>query len=274
MCGGVGILFFSHRVLKLIFFPREDNKGESQRLLSPLLPVEYASVSGPSDLETLTSNITAVAELEQMSVTHQGPVFESWEMTLSGKPWAATREQAVAARMFLSKMFEALISRGWALVNRLDLIYDSTDDKCALVFVRSVPVVCKFACIYVSGKCGLILIDLPEEVTISLAALIRRSYAPGVLSEKKVGLTVYEIELNGLPWIAGYGKKNINGEVLHGRALMADILADLTARSWQAGLRNRLESIRMRPSRKNRVQIRPWKIFPDPTLFRSNKIHS
>ena len=218
----------------LFFVEDEDYTiGGQDVCLISLNHADRLRLSGPADLEVLTANITAVAELLHMNVTNQSPVFESWEMTLSGKPWAATRERAVAARMFLSKMFEALISRGWALVNRLDLSQSWLDNKCAMVFVRSVPVICKFACIYVSGKSGLILIDLPQKVITSLRTLIRKIYAPGVLYEKQVGLTVYEIELHGLPWISGHGKKEITGEVLHGRSLMADILADLSASGWQ-----------------------------------------
>jgi len=218
-----------------LFFVEDEGYtiGGQDVCLISLNHADRLRLSGPADLEVLTSNITAVAELSHMRITNQSPVFESWEMTLTGKPWSATRERAVAARMFLSKMFEALISRGWALVNRLDLSQSSLDNKCAMVFVRSVPVICKFACIYVSGKSRLILIDLPLEVTASLALLIRQRYAPGVTYEKQVGLFVYDIELRGLPWISGHGKEEITGEVLHGRALMADILADLSARGWQ-----------------------------------------
>ena len=86
----------------LFFVEDEDYTiGGQDVCLISLNHADRLRLSGPADLEVLTANITAVAELLHMNITNQSPVFESWEMTLSGKPWAATRERAVAARMVL-----------------------------------------------------------------------------------------------------------------------------------------------------------------------------
>merc|ERR1711971_291726 len=68
------------------------------------------------------------------------------KMRLNGSPWHCSGAKAVQARQLVARISEAMLQRGWALTDAID-ISRREDDKSMLLFRRCVPTTASFSCI-------------------------------------------------------------------------------------------------------------------------------
>merc|ERR1711936_1354653 len=123
------------------------------------------------------------------------------KLKLSGKPWHCSGKEAVLARQLVSKIGEAMLQRGWALTDAID-ISRREDDKSMLLFRRCVPTTATIACICLTSTDHLRLIDFSPGDQEVLKTCIMENYLPGVNgvdSSGSEGRSV-KFELMGSPW--------------------------------------------------------------------------
>lgn len=142
------------------------------------------------------------------------------KLKLNGKPWHCSGKDAVVARQLVGRISEAMLQRGWALTDAID-ISRREDDKSMLLFRRCVPTTASIACICLTSTDHLRLIDFSPGDQEVLKTCVLENYLPGVngvdTSGTEGGRSV-KFELVGSPWGSwDWG--------LHARSLLVNLFA-------------------------------------------------
>jgi len=123
------------------------------------------------------------------------------KLKLNGKPWHCSGKEAVWARQLVGRISEAMLQRGWALTDAID-ISRREDDKSMLLFRRCVPSTATIACICLTSTDHLRLIDFSPGDQEVLKTCIMEIYLPGVNGVDSSGSEgrSLKFELMGSPW--------------------------------------------------------------------------
>jgi len=142
------------------------------------------------------------------------------KMRLNGRPWHCIGAEAVQARQLVARISEAMLQRGWALTDAID-ISRKQDDKSMLLFRRCVPTTASFSCICLTSTDHLRLVNFSRGDQEVLKTCIMENYLPGVskvdTSDKGEGNSV-KFNLVGSPW-------SNHGAGLHARSLLVHLFA-------------------------------------------------
>merc|ERR1712119_4000 len=120
------------------------------------------------------------------------------KMRLNGRPWHCSGAEAVQARQLVARISEAMLQRGWALTDAID-ISRRQDDKSMLLFRRCVPTTASFSCICLTSTAHLRLVNFSRGDQEVLKTCIMENYLPGVYKDKGEGNSV-KFNLVGSPW--------------------------------------------------------------------------
>merc|ERR1712001_743459 len=101
------------------------------------------------------------------------------KMRLNGRPWHCSGAEAVQARQLVARISEAMLQRGWALTDAID-ISRKQDDKSMLLFRRCVPTTASFSCICLTSTAPLRLVNFSRGDQEVLKTCIMENYLPGV----------------------------------------------------------------------------------------------
>merc|ERR1712110_1119670 len=80
------------------------------------------------------------------------------KMRLNGSPWRCSGAEAVQSRQLVARISEAMLQRGWAFTDAID-ISRRDDDKSMLLFRKCVPTTASFSCICLTSTEHLRLIN-------------------------------------------------------------------------------------------------------------------
>merc|ERR1712088_988934 len=141
------------------------------------------------------------------------------KMRLNGSPWHCSGVKAVQARQLVARISEAMLQRGWALTDAID-ISRREDDKSMLLFRRCVPTTASFSCICLTSTEHLRLVNFSPGDQEVLKTCIMENYLPGVARVDTSGGegNSMKFDLVGSPW------DNHSGG-LHGRSLLVHLFA-------------------------------------------------
>ena len=141
------------------------------------------------------------------------------KLKVNGKPWHCSGKEAVWARQLVGRISEAMLQRGWALTDAID-ISRREDDKSMLLFRRCAPTTATIACICLTSTDHLRLIDFSPGDQEVLRTCIIENYLPGVNGVDSSGSEgrSLKFELLGSPWASwDWG--------LHARSLLLHLFA-------------------------------------------------
>jgi len=141
------------------------------------------------------------------------------KMRLNGSPWHSSGAEAVQSRQLVARISEAMLQRGWALTDAID-ISRREDDKSMLLFRRCVPTTASFSCICLTSTDHLRLINFSPGDQEVLKTCIMQNYLPGVASVDTSGAegNSLKFDLTGCPW-----SNHVGG--LHARSLLVQLFA-------------------------------------------------
>ena len=141
------------------------------------------------------------------------------KLKLNGKPWHCSGKEAVSARQLVSRISEAMLQRGWALTEAIDMSRRE-DDKSMLLFKRCVPTRANVACICLTSTDHLRLIDFSPGDEEVLKTCVMENYLPGVNSVDTSGSEGRSVkfDLFGSPWGSW-------DDGLHARSLLLHLLS-------------------------------------------------
>merc|ERR1712001_247556 len=141
------------------------------------------------------------------------------KMRLNGRPWHCSGVKAVQARQLVARISEAMLQRGWALTDAID-ISRREDDKSMLLFRRCVPTTASFSCICLTSTDYLQLVNFNPGDQEVLKTCIMENYLPGVSKVDIGGGKGNSVKFNlvGSPW-------SNHGAGLHARSLLVHLFA-------------------------------------------------
>ena len=141
------------------------------------------------------------------------------KMRLNGSPWHCSGSEAVQARQLVARISEAMLQRGWALTDAID-ISRREDDKSMLLFQRCVPTTASFSCICLTCTDHLRLINFSPGDQEVLKTCIMDNYLPGVCvyHASDIESNTLKFDLSGSPW-------SNQGAGLHARSLLVQLFA-------------------------------------------------
>merc|ERR550534_917555 len=141
------------------------------------------------------------------------------KMRLNGRPWHCSGAEAVQARQLVARISEAMLQRGWALTDAID-ISRKQDDKSMLLFRRCVPTTASFSCICLTSTDHLRLVNFSRGDQEVLKTCIMENYLPGVDGVDTSGVEGNSVKFNlvGSPW-------SNHGAGLHARSLLVHLFA-------------------------------------------------
>jgi len=122
------------------------------------------------------------------------------KLKLSGKPWHCSGKEAMLARQLVARIGEAMLQRGWALTEAID-ISRREDDKSMLLFQKCSPVNnASIACICLTSTDHLRLIDFNPGDQEVLKTCVLENYMPGVNGVDSSEGRSLKFDLVGSPW--------------------------------------------------------------------------
>jgi len=154
---------------------------------------------------------------------------------LNGRPGHCSGTEAVQTRQMVARISEAMLQRGWALTDAID-ISRRQDDKSMLLFRRCVPTTATFSCICLTSvktdqrrlddswvtvsRDHLRLINFSPGDQEVLKTCIMENYLPGVISVPSSGRegSSVRFDMAGSPWSS-------HGGGLHARSLLVHLFA-------------------------------------------------
>ena len=141
------------------------------------------------------------------------------KMRLNGRPWHCSGLEAVQARQLVARISEAMLQRGWALTDAID-ISRRQDDKSMLLFRRCIPTTASFSCICLTSTDHLRLVNFSPGDQEVLKTCIMQNYLPGVTRVDTSGGEGNSVKFNliGSPW-------SNHGGGLHARSLLVHLFA-------------------------------------------------
>merc|ERR1712172_420980 len=141
------------------------------------------------------------------------------EIKVNGSPWHCSGADAVQARQLVARISEAMLQRGWALTDAID-ISRREDDKSMLLFRRCVPTTASFSCICLTSTDHLRLINFSRGDQEVLKTCIMENYLPGVDGVDTSGVEGNSVKFNlvGSPW-------SNHGAGLHARSILVHLFA-------------------------------------------------
>ena len=141
------------------------------------------------------------------------------KMRLNGRPWHCSGLEAVQARQLVARISEAMLQRGWALTDAID-ISRRQDDKSMLLFRRCIPTTASFSCICLTSTDHLRLVNFSPGDQEVLKTCIMQNYLPGVTRVDTPGSEGNSVKFNliGSPW-------SNHGGGLHARSLLVHLFA-------------------------------------------------
>jgi len=141
------------------------------------------------------------------------------KIRVNGSPWHCSGAEAVQARQLVARISEAMLQRGWALTDAID-ISRREDDKSMLLFRRCVPTTASFSCICLTSTDHLRLVNFSRGDQEVLKTCIMQNYLPGVARVDASGIEGNSIKFNliGSPWSS-------HGGGLHARSLLVHLFA-------------------------------------------------
>jgi len=141
------------------------------------------------------------------------------KMRLNGRPWHCSGLEAVKARQLVARISEAMLQRGWALTDAID-ISRRQDDKSMLLFRRCIPTTASFSCICLTSTDHLRLVNFSPGDQEVLKTCIMQNYLPGVTRVDTSGGEGNSVKFNliGSPW-------SNHGGGLHARSLLVHLFA-------------------------------------------------
>ena len=115
-------------------------------------------------------------------------------MRLNGSLWHCSGTEAVQSRQLVARISAAMLQRGWALTDVIN-ISRREDDKSMHLFRQSVPTTdACFSCICLTSREHLQLINLSLGDQEVLTTLIMQNYLPGVASVDASGAEGNSVE--------------------------------------------------------------------------------
>merc|ERR1711953_1229444 len=141
------------------------------------------------------------------------------KMRLNGSPWRCSGAEGVRSRQLVARISEAMLQRGWALTDAID-ISSMDNDKSMLLFRKCVPRTASFSCISLTSAGNLRLIDFSPEDQEVLKTCILENYLPGVSVRDTSGAESNSLKftLAGEPWCS-------HAAGLHARSLLFHLFA-------------------------------------------------
>merc|ERR550534_823607 len=138
---------------------------------------------------------------------------------LNGRPGHCSGTEAVQTRQMVARISEAMLQRGWALTDAID-ISRRQDDKSMLLFRRCVPTTASFSCICLTSTDHLRLVNFSRGDQEVLKTCIMENYLPGVSKVDIGGGKGNSVKFNlvGSPW-------SNHGAGLHARSLLVHLFA-------------------------------------------------
>merc|ERR550525_1266137 len=112
------------------------------------------------------------------------------KMRLNGSPWHCSGAEAVRSRQLVSHISEAMLQRGWALTDAIDISRREKGEKSMLLFRRCVPTTATFSCIWENYRPGVSLRDTSEgnSLKFTLVGKPWNNHGEGCLSNHSAGL--------------------------------------------------------------------------------------
>lgn len=158
----------------------------------------------------------------------------AFEYRMNRTPWAATGSDAVAARSFLTVLFEKMLSLGWRLLATLD-ISRRRNDKSVFVLrkdpsfhlgmVRSQH----HFCLSMTDGDKIRVIRGDDQVLRVVKNVVKERWPYGIQKEREF-FGSYEIQLTGHPWLSLPGHSN---EPLAARVMLIEMLRAFHAHKWK-----------------------------------------
>jgi len=142
------------------------------------------------------------------------------KIKVNGSPWHCSGADAVQARQLVAQIGEAMLQRGWALTDAID-ISRREDDKSMLLFRRCVPTTASFSCICLTSTDHIRLVNFSRGDEEVLKTCIMQNYLPGVSQKVDASGTEgnsMKFNLIGSPWSS-------HGGGLHARSLLVHLFA-------------------------------------------------
>jgi hypothetical protein len=153
------------------------------------------------------------------------------KLNLGGSPWCSSGAESVRARQLVGRISEAMVGRGWALTDAVD-ISRREDDKSMLLFRRCPPGATRFCCIALTHVNNLRLVDFPPGDLEVMRDAATRHYLPGLLwqynAQEQGSL---KAKMSGRPWSTAIGP--LLGWAVHARSLLVHLLATATALGYR-----------------------------------------
>jgi len=150
------------------------------------------------------------------------------KMRLNGSPWHCSGAEAVRSRQLVSHISEAMLQRGWALTDAIDISRREKGEKSMLLFRRCVPTTASFSCICLTSTGNLRLINFSPGDQEVLKTCILENYLPGVSVRDTSGAESNSLKftLAGKPWNNhGEGPLSTHGAGLHAKGLLVHLFA-------------------------------------------------
>ena len=155
-------------------------------------------------------------------VQAEGAKAGYYEFKLKGTPWWADGTDAVASRLLMSHLFEAMKAVGWEVHTALD-VSRKLNDKSVIVLRSCTPSQDKHICISFNETDKVRILNSTEMVR-PLRDTLSRGYA-GIQREQNYG-GAHEFKMNGRPWS---GFQDISCSVV----LATDILRTMHRHGWK-----------------------------------------
>ena len=160
-------------------------------------------------------------------ITDESEMEHHARMRLNGSPWHCSGAEAVQARQLVARISEAMLQRGWALTDAID-ISRRLDDKSMLLFRRCVPTTASFSCICLTSTDHLRLVNFSRGDQEVLKTCIMENYLPGVDGVDTSGVEGNSVKFSlvGSPW-------SNHGAGLHARSLLVHLFAAAVSLGFQ-----------------------------------------
>ncbi len=168
----------------------------------------------------------AITKRYQEKNPQERDYHEAYEFTLKGWPFHCSGEDAVASRRLVCQVLQDLSAAGWYCMNTIDVSRRLTD-KSVFLFRRSQPLPeAKFACVALTSRNHLRVIDFPPPVRDALVEALARGYMPGVSRKEAKEELCHKVGLSGPAWVRQTGYS------LHARVGLMSILDEAAKHGW------------------------------------------
>ena len=181
-------------------------------------------------LEPMESAIVSAG----FSILEKEDYYGSHEIKVNGTPWYSSDHEAIAARRSISRIMEVFGQNGYTPLYAID-VRDTDTEKASILFQKNPnPVNCRYACLSLSDRNRMRLLDFPSDVAVQMKDSLYQFYPFGIRNETNLPDSNVEINANGFPWDAGNFTKG--ADQYHMRAVLGKMMAIAAKHSWYVSI--------------------------------------